>query len=172
MKHPCCEDLPLVLCVQSVTLPQARGSGCWQTWLTGRSWGPARESWQRERRSENTLKVRAHHSCEDGKECLLFSGAAVREFWQRTDGLQVLLSQAVLLGHSEIVEEAVQLSNSCFSQFKEGSQEFFAELEGIHLISSYKGVNAVSRDTRHDIYVVGAEDRILLWYCLFVCFCW
>ena len=121
-------------------------------WLTGHSWGPARESWQRERRSENILKVRAHHSYEDGKECLLFSGAAVREFRQRTDGLQVLLSQAVLLGHSEIVEEAVEMSNSCYSQFKE---DFETEVEGIHLISSYKGVNAVSSDTKHKMYVVG-----------------
>ena len=51
------------------------------------------------------------------------------------------MSQAVCLGYSEIVEEAVQLSYSCFSQFKEESQEFGAEMEGIHLISSYKGVN-------------------------------
>ena len=67
--------------------------------------------------------------------------------------MQVLLSQAVLLGYPEIVEEAVQMSNSCFSQLKEGSQEFVAEVEGSHLMSSYKGVNAVSRDTKR---VLGA----------------
>ena len=142
-----CSSCFVWLSVQSVTLPQARGSGCWQTWLT----------WQRERRSENILKVRAHNSREGRKECLFFSGVAVREFQQRTDGLQVLLSQAVLLGHSEVVEEAVQMSNSCFSQLKEGNQDFGAELEGIHLISSYKGVNAVSRDTKHKMFVVGAQ---------------
>ena len=54
-----------------------------------------------------------------------------------------------------MVEEAVQMANSCFSQFKEGSQEFLVELKGIHLISSYKGVNAVSSDTKHKMYVVG-----------------
>ena len=73
----------------------------------------------------------------------LFSGVAIKKFQQRTGGLQNLLSQAVLLGYSEIVEEAVQMSNSCFSQFKKDNQEFEVELDGIHLISSYKGVNAV-----------------------------
>ena len=112
-------------------------------WLTTHNWGPARESWQRERRSENILRVHAHHSCGHTKWCLIFSGVAVREFRQRTDGLQVLLSQAVLFGYPETVEAAVQLSNSCFSQFKEGSQKFGAEVEGIHLISNYKGVNRI-----------------------------
>ena len=70
--------------------------------------------------------------------------------------MQVLLSQAVLSGYPEIVEEAVQMSNSCFSQLKEGSQEFGAEVEGIHLISSYKGVNAVSRERQNIISCVHA----------------
>ena len=59
------------------------------------------------------------------------------ELQQYTKSLQFILSQAVLLGYSEIVEKAVQMSNS---HFKIQSQEFGAEVEGIHLISSYNGV--------------------------------
>ena len=68
---------------------------------------------------------------------LYFLGAGVREFQKKTGGLQVLLSQAILSGYSDLVEEAVQMSNSFFSQF---SQDFPVGMEGIHLISHYKGV--------------------------------
>ena len=68
----------------------------------------------------------------------------MREFQKKTDGLQVLLSQAVLLGHSDLVEEAVQLSNSFFTQFTRGGQDFAVGMKGIHLISHYKGVQRCS----------------------------
>ena len=70
----------------------------------------------------------------------IFLGAGVREFRKKTDGLQVLLSQAILLGHSDLVEEAVQMSNSFFTQFKKGDRDFLVGMKGIHLISHYKGV--------------------------------
>ena len=71
---------------------------------------------------------------------IYFLGAGVREFWRKTDGLQVLLSQAILLGHSDLVEEAVQMSNSFFTQFTKGGRDFAVGMKGIHLISHYKGV--------------------------------
>ena len=73
----------------------------------------------------------------------IFIGAGIKEFHRKTDGLQVLLSQAIFEGYSEVIEEALQVLNSFFTEFKRGRQDFAAEMKGIHLISNYKGVNLI-----------------------------
>ena len=72
------------------------------------------------------------------KRLLVFTDGL--QFKDKMRELQVLLSQAVLMGYSTLTEEAIEFCNSFFLDFQAKNPEVVAGMNGVQYISGYIGV--------------------------------